>query len=282
MHAAGNNHAGIPQPPFSRGLTTAVPAVHHATLFCFDGAMTDALATILPQRSDADRPWLVWYAPEERVELSGHVLAMWEAKTAGFITVESRPGAPVHVALPVHWRTVTWCTGTWAAGSPVLLTDGTTADSLVEAGEAAAGLSVAMEPGLLSEEAEAQALVPAASLAVRWPGELPPLVLDGLADLMTHPDQYTGPQVPGSATAILEAADGRTRALSRDELVSGLPQAGTGPDGPRAVLVREDEPLDAVRGVLAAWRAGRTAVLLSPDADDALAATAARQEGAAI
>lgn len=33
-------------------------------------------------------------------------------------------------------------------------------------------------------------------------------------------------------------------------------------------------------GVLAAWRAGLTAVLVSPDADAALLAAAARQEGA--
>lgn len=243
--------------------------------------MTDALATILPKHSDADRPWLVWYAPGERVEFSGHVLAMWEAKTAGFITVESRPGAPVHVGLPVHWRTVTWCAGAWAAGSPVLLCDGTTADSLVGAGDEPAGLSVAMEEALLSEEADAQALVPAASLAVRCPGELPPLVLDGLADLMTHPDRFSGPQVPGSAAAVVEAAEDGLRTVSRDELVAGLPPTDVEP-GTRAVLVRASAPLEAVRGVLAAWRAGLTAVLLSPDADDALAATAARQEGAAL
>ncbi|WP_303325200.1 TIGR03089 family protein [Actinomyces radicidentis] len=243
--------------------------------------MTDALATILPQHSDADRPWLVWYAPGERVEFSGHVLAMWEAKTAGFITVESRPGAPVHVGLPVHWRTVTWCAGAWAAGSPVLLTDGPTADSLVEAGAEPAGLSVAMDAALLSEEADAQALVPAASLAVRWPGELPPLVLDGLADLMVHPDSFSGPAVPGSAAAVLEAAEGAARPLSRDELAEGLRPITVRPCA-RAVTVRESEPLEAVRGALAAWRAGLTAVLLSPDADDALAATAARQEGADV
>lgn len=243
--------------------------------------MTDALATILPKHSDADRPWLVWYAPGERVELSGHVLAMWEAKTAGFITVESRPGAPVHVGLPVHWRTITWCAGAWAAGSPVLLRDGATADSLVEAGDEPAGLSVAMEEALLSEEADAQALVPAASLAVRWPGELPPLVLDGLADLMTHPDRFSGPEAPGAAAAVLAAAGGVARPVSRDELVAGLRPVTVEP-GTRAALVREQEPLEAVRGVLAAWREGLTAVLLSPDADDALAATAARQEGAAL
>ena len=34
-----------------------------------------------------------------------------------------------------------------------------------------------------------------------------------------------------------------------------------------------------MRGVMAAWRAGLTAVLISPDADAALVSAAARQEG---
>ncbi len=45
-------------------------------------------------------------------------------------------------------------------------------------------------------------------------------------------------------------------------------------------LVHAETAPEAVRGVLAAWRAGLTAALVSPAADDELMRAAARQEGA--
>ena len=49
----------------------------------------DPLLCILPTAADADRPWLVWYSPDERIELTGHVLSMWAAKTAGLLSAEA-------------------------------------------------------------------------------------------------------------------------------------------------------------------------------------------------
>jgi len=54
----------------------------------------DPLLDILPTAADADRPWLVWYSPDERIELTGHVLSMWAAKTAGLLSAEAG-GRPV-------------------------------------------------------------------------------------------------------------------------------------------------------------------------------------------
>ena len=68
--------------------------------------MTDALIRVLPSTSDSSRPWLVWYAPGERIELTGHVLSMWHAKCAGFVTTEAGPGADVHLGMSPHWRAV--------------------------------------------------------------------------------------------------------------------------------------------------------------------------------
>ena len=48
-------------------------------------------------------------------------------------------------------------------------------------------LSVAFTPESLYDEAEAQALVPPASLALRWPEELPTLVLDAPPTSCTTP-----------------------------------------------------------------------------------------------
>ena len=83
--------------------------------------MRDPLLPLLPGPQDADRPWLICYGIDERVELTGHVLSMWLAKIAGFVTSESVPGDGVHVALPPHWRSVAWACGTWLAGRSVLL-----------------------------------------------------------------------------------------------------------------------------------------------------------------
>ena len=139
--------------------------------------MPDPLLPLLPGPQDADRPWLVCYGIDERVELTGHVLSMWLAKIAGFVTSESAPGDGVHLGLPPHWRSVAWACGTWLAGRSVLV--GSSAE--IRAAGLLPELSVAFAPDSLCDEAEAQALVPPASLALRWPGELPALVLDGAA-----------------------------------------------------------------------------------------------------
>lgn len=47
------------------------------------------------------------------------------------------------------------------------------------------------------------------------------------------------------------------------------------------MLIQESASATAMLAVLAAWRAGRTAVLVAPDAEESLVATAARQERAA-
>ena len=108
---------------------------------------------------------------------------MWLAKIAGLITSESTQGDGVHVGLPPHWRTVAWACGAWLAGRGVLLGD---EEEIATAG-LTPELSVAFTAERLCDEAEVQVLVPPASLALRWPGELPALALDGAADLMHYP-----------------------------------------------------------------------------------------------
>ncbi|MCL3777012.1 MULTISPECIES: TIGR03089 family protein [unclassified Actinomyces] len=230
----------------------------------------DPLLAILPGPGDSDRPWLVWYSPGERVELTGHVLSMWAAKCAGLLSAEAGGGPRVHVALPVGWRALTWCLGTWLAGGTALVG---TAGALP-----AAEVSVASAPQDLSPGAEVQVLVPGASLAVRYDGELPPLVLDGVADVMTHADRFTAlPCVPGAPALV---ADDGTR-LERGALAAAALGAAPVADG--AVLVRGAAGPGAVArgvvGVLSAWAAGATAVLVDAVCEEALVALAVRQEG---
>ena len=254
--------------------------------------MRDPLLPLLPGPQDADRPWLICYGIDERVELTGHVLSMWLAKIAGFVTSESAPGDGVHVALPPHWRSVAWACGTWLAGRSVLL--GSSAH--IHAAGLLPELSVAFTPESLCEEAEAQVLVPSASLALRWPGALPALVLDGAADLMSYPDRFTPVSAPadlpcltdlctdltasGTRGGVLNGAEPTT--LTRRELAARVEATATateGQAGSRAALVRCTRTTQALQKVLSAWSAGRTAVVLTPEAGDDVAAAAIRQEG---
>ena len=260
--------------------------------------MPDPLLPLLPGPQDADRPWLVCYGIDERVELTGHVLSMWLAKIAGFVTSESAPGDGVHLGLPPHWRSVAWACGTWLAGRSVLV--GSSAE--ICAARLLPELSVAFAPESLCDEAEAQALVPLASLALRYPGELPALVLDGAADLMHYTDRFTpvsttadsvclrdlaaegaAPAAPGTPAGAVPSRE-RPTTLTRAQLAARVEAAGAsvGADNrsaSRAVLVRSPDTAQMLQEVLVAWRAGRIAVVLTPEADDDVAAAAIRQEG---
>lgn len=117
----------------------------------------DPLLGILPTAADADRPWLVWYSPDERIELTGHVLSMWAAKTAGLLSAEAGGRPRVHVALEPGWRALTWCLGTWLAGGRVLMGP---AALLGAAGTHEPDASVADRPEALAPRAGVQVLVP--------------------------------------------------------------------------------------------------------------------------
>ena len=207
---------------------------------------------------------------------------MWHAKCAGFVTTEAGPGADVHLGMSPHWRAVTWCAGAWVAGAtPVLLESN---DIFVEnlLSEAPV-MSVAFRIRWLFPSADVQVLVTMESLATRWPGPLPPLVLDGVADVMPLADRFPAVPTDGSAPALQIVRNGEPRTVSRDALVAAAP--GTDAEaalatGARALLIQRRTTEQALLGVLAAWRAGLTAVLVSPDADAAVVASAVRQEGA--
>ena len=144
-------------------------------------------------------------------------------------------------------------------------------------------MSVAFRIHWLFPSADVQVLVTMESLATRWPGPLPPLVLDGVADVMPLADRFPAVPTDGSAPALQIVRNGEPRTVSRDALVAAAPGADAEAalaTGARALLIQRRTTEQALLGVLAAWRAGLTAVLVSPDADAAVVASAARQEGA--
>lgn len=296
----------------------------------------DDLLSLLPAAADADRPWLVWYSPTERIELTGHVLAMWASKVAGFLT-EQAPAQPL-VELAAHgsWRGLVWALGTWLAGGCVRdrslrlrlsgAGTGREADAAadlpaaVASALAPADACVSTLPTELDGDADLEVLLPAASLATAWDGAepLPPLVVDGVADVMAYADSFRPAAVDQGAAAIIDAAhlvrpDAGARsgaadvrlsavALGRAALASRVDtwaeeyraEDGQAPAA-RAIIVRTPAPQPAperdvpvgcdtvvIEEVLAVWAAGACAVVLSEDADEALARTAARQEQALV
>ena len=147
------------------------------------------------------KPAIIWYGVGERIELSGHVVNMWSSKVAALLDSEiGTPSLTVHMALPPHWRSIVWAAGIWRAGNVLTL------DSDQEA-----ELSLACDEANLDPEAEVSALTPLASLALRWPGTLPPLTLDGAADLMSYPDSFAPIACPPSAPAWLSNGELESR-----------------------------------------------------------------------
>ena len=133
--------------------------------------------------------------------------------------------------------------------------------------------------------------------AVSW-GSLAALVLDGAADLMSYPDRFTPASLSAELPCLTDLSNDLTETgarggalgdalparLTRGELVAQVEAVagGTGEPGthgPRAALVRRPRTAEALLGVLAAWSTGRTAVVLTPEAGDDVAAAAIRQEG---
>lgn len=147
------------------------------------------------------KPAIIWYGVGERIELSGHVVNMWSSKVAALLDSEiGTPSLTVHMALPPHWRSVVWAAGIWRAGNILTL------DSDQEA-----ELSLACSEENLNPGAEVSVLTPLASLALRWPGTLPPLTLDGAADLMSYPDSFAPIACPPSAPAWLSNGELESR-----------------------------------------------------------------------
>lgn len=187
----------------------------------------------------------------------------------------------VHLALPVHWRTVVWACGVWRAGGAAVLGAGPEVSRWQEEHPNAsqAVLSVASQPEDLLPQAPVQALVPLPSLALRWPGPLPPLVLDGAADLMGCPDVFPAtPTAPEQLALTAIGAQGQVQSWTRGQLVAAAaphPEAQPG----QPLLVHEQEPAPALLGCLRAWASGGRAVLVAPEADAALLAAVTRQEG---
>lgn len=218
-------------------------------------------------KADPGRPRLTWYGPAgERIELSGHVLDNWVAKTVNLLVDEYDvgPGAEVVVDLPVHWRTLVWSLAVWRAGGCVALAapGGPTGD---------VSLVVTHRPEQWT--AADVVAVPLPALARRFDGILPPGATDGAAAVMSHGD-VIGWAPATDLTAPALRLDGTV--VSHAELFAWAAATSAADGGRVLALPAGPAPATSVGTALTLWAADGSLVLCSPDVAAELAADPAR------
>jgi uncharacterized protein (TIGR03089 family) len=198
-------------------------------------------------------PRLTWYGPDsERVELSGRVLDNWVAKTSNLLQdeLDAEPGTAIRIDLPAHWKSFVWALAAWQLGMEVVL-DGSAADLLVTN-------DPSDHPGAAYDAVVA---VPLAALAMSWPGELPPGVVDYAAEVRSHGDVFMVHNEPTPELAAVRGSAGCAHA----ELMERFAEAAE--PGVR-LLVRASEGLESgLSAALGAWQGDGSVVLVHEDVD---------------
>ncbi|MBP1234704.1 uncharacterized protein (TIGR03089 family) [Arthrobacter sp. PvP102] len=199
-------------------------------------------------------PRLTWYGPDaERVELSGRVLDNWVAKTSNLLQdeLDAEPGMRLRLDLPAHWKSMILALAAWQLGMEVVLDS---ADAELLATESP---DAGQEHGAY----DSVIAVPLPALAMRWPGELPPGVVDFAAEVRSHGDVFMAHEEPeGSNRAIVSSA-GTLHAHS--DLLEGFAAAH---DTGVRLLVRAGDGLEAALAQsLGAWHRDGSVVLVHPD-----------------
>ncbi|WP_152192660.1 TIGR03089 family protein [Georgenia satyanarayanai] len=248
---------------------------------------------------EPNQPRLTWYGPaDERVELSGRVLANWVTKATNLLVEEGEvePGSRVLLDVPVHWRALVWALATWCAGGELVLpaeedeADGADGEpeyaDLDEDDDADDDESVFV-PDETSEEpdiavtsepsgAPSAGLVlvvalPALAMHVEEP--IPAGALDAAAALMTYGDHLGHVQEPGADDAALsgpEIAGSTGGPVPYGELAEWCreqtPACHRDEERPRVLCAPRDH-VEMLAHAVAAWRAGGSLVLLGEDVD---------------
>jgi uncharacterized protein (TIGR03089 family) len=141
--------------------------------------------------TEPGRPRITWYGPDERVELSSHVLDNWLAKTTHLLLDEfdAGPGRRVVLDLPWHWRTVVWAVAALRTGATVVDDDD---DAVV----------VTAEPARWASTADLAVVALPALARTAGPG-LPAGAVDAASAVMSYPDSIGWlPPTDGTAPAV--------------------------------------------------------------------------------
>jgi uncharacterized protein (TIGR03089 family) len=226
--------------------------------------VADVLALVT---RDPGRPRITWYGVDERIELSGAVLANWVAKVTNLLVEEfdAGPGVRIALDLPAHWRTVVWALATWRCGA-----------CAVAGSDGAAQVVVTDRPG--SHPAAAQLVAVALpGLARRFDGPLPAGAIDGATAVMTYGDTIGwAPEVSPAAPAVAWDTVAVAHAGLRAWAV-----AGSGAPHRARVLVAAGGPhagtVELLRSVLGVLARDGSVVVLGAEMAAELAADPARR-----
>ena len=201
-------------------------------------------------------PRLTWYGPDsERVELSGRVLDNWVAKTSNLLQdeLDAGPGSRLRLDLPPHWKSVILALAAWQLGMTTVLDDGD-ADLLVT-GEPEAPRGSAVYDAVIA--------VPLPALAMSWPGQLPPGVVDYAAEVRSHGDVFMAHTDPNPTDPAVTAADGTT--YRHADLLESF---AAGHENGARLLVKAGEGLEQVlMQSLGAWRQDGSVVLVHSEVE---------------
>ena len=233
------------------------------------GSMASTILDLLHhlRSGNSGAPRLTWYGPGgERVELSGRVLDNWVSKTSNLLTEEldAEPGTRVRLDLPPHWKTAVVALGAWQAGA-VIVDDGDADLTFVgpaSAGDKGASGASSGDGPAPGERGRAVVAVALGALETAYPGQLPDGALDFAALVRQVADSFDPFDVPAPEDEALRTPDG---AFTQSSLLSDFAT----PTAPGArVLLTSDSGLPAVlAGLLGAWAADGSAVLLHPEVE---------------
>lgn len=234
----------------------------------------DDLVRLL-RSGESARPRLIWYAPGERIELSGRVLATWAAKAADLLQEEldAEVGTRVGLVGTPHWRLIVWALATWNLGGTVVLDDDAGVDVLVLDGHRLGDLlhGGTWSPGdPATRGAEHVVALTRAALARRSPVALPDGVIDEAAILLTHADEMDPLDTAADDdTALVD--DAATSSYADLVAAASPARAGAGDgtggrDAPTRRHVPGSIPLaEVLRTAVATWATGGSIVLTDPE-----------------
>lgn len=204
----------------------------------------------------ASSPRLTWYGPGgERIELSGRVLENWVAKTANLLSEEldAERGTRVRIDLPAHWKSAVIALACWQVGAVV-----------VDDADAASADVTFVGPDAPMDDAAARggAIVAVAlgALEMAFPSELPPGAHDFASVVRQFADSYEPFDPPAAGDPAYETGG---EVLSQSDLVSGF--AGSVPEGARVLVLARQGLRSTLSGLLGAWGADGSAVLVHPE-----------------
>lgn len=146
------------------------------------------IAELVRHMTGNARPALTFESPDERMELSFHVIANWISKISNLLVLDNGYGQGncICIDLPLHWRSVVWHIGAWVSGMDII----TNADE--------ADVWVGNDPARAHELIDGGFPGPVylqvmPSLGLRWMGDMPAGAEDASQAIMSCADALMAP-----------------------------------------------------------------------------------------